>query len=639
MRKDVILLVGGAQGSGLETTMQVLAPAYANLGYGVLANREYFSNIVGRHSYIHIRVSSSGEARPLYYPVDFLGAMDAETVFTHWDDIGNGGFLLYDLGTARTRLQQIASMEPDLRSRLMQQYKEAGIEPFTVEKVVEYLEKERSVRVIGLSFTALFDVLIKKHGLSRAQAQRFRSSILIGAIAGLTGLDREALDLGLQRRFGSRPKVLEINRDFIASVADEVEKEYGAQLKLEPAKPKTGEYIVASGNDAVAMGKVVGGIRYQAYYPITPASDESVLLEEFEGLKVDGESLGSIAILQTEDEIAAISSVIGAALTGARASTATSGPGFSLMVEALGWAGKNDVPIVITYYQRGGPSTGLPTRGSQSDLLFSLFASHGEFPRIILSSGDHLEAFYDAIEAYNLAERYQMPVIHMLDKFLANMVASIPFPDWGSIKIDRGKTLFKAPPGPFKRFPRDQPLAERPVLGSGAITWYTGDENDEFGHIDEDPVNRLVMYERRWKKMEIADREIPEDFRVKYYGGEDADVLLVGWGSVKIPALEAIERLREKGVSAAYLHLRMLSPLPKRRVSEVLSRFKPERVIAVEANYLGQASKIVTMETGFVFRKHILKWTGRPIYLHELVEGVLDIVKNGRDRVVLSYGK
>ena len=635
---DVYLLVGGAQGSGLETTAQVLSPALASLGYGVLANREYFSNIVGRHSYIHMRVSSSGEPRALSYPVDFVGAMDAETVFTHWDDLREGGYLLYDLGVGRTRLQQVASMEPDLRQRLSSRFKELGIQP-TVQALVDYMEKERGVKVIGMSFTAVFDMLVKKFGVTRAQAQRFRSSILIGAIAGLMDLDMEAVDLGLERRFGGRPRILEINKELVRSVAEEVKQEYGSPLKLEPSKGGPGEYIVATGNDVVAMAKIVAGVKYQSYYPITPASDESVFLEANEHLAVDGRDLGNIVVLQTEDEIAAISSAIGAALTGARSSTATSGPGFSLMVEALGWAGKNDVPVVITYYQRGGPSTGMPTRGSQSDLLYTLFASHGEFPRIVLSSGDHLEAFYDTIEAYNLAEKYQMPVIHLLDKFLANMIASVPFPDWSAIKIERGKTLFEAPRGPWKRFPKDDPLPPRPVLGSGAVTWYTGDENDEWGHIDEDPENRLVMYERRWKKLEQADRDIPEDFRAKIYGPKDADFLLVGWGSVKIVALEALRVLESKGYRGAYLHLRMFQPFPKRTVSRILGSFDPERVIAVEHNYLAQAARLVAMETGYIIRKSILKWTGRPMYLMELVEGVLTALKEGKERVVLRYGK
>lgn len=636
--KDVYLLVGGAQGSGLETTAQVLAPAFASLGYGVLANREYFSNIVGRHSYIHMRISASGEPRALSYPVDFVGAMDAESIFTHWDDVREGGYLLYDLGVARTRLVQISSMEPELRARLMEKFKELGVQP-TVQGVVEYLEKERGVKVIGISFNAVFDVLVKKFGVARAQAQRFRSSILIGAIVGLTGLDMEAVELGLERRFGARKKVLEINKELVRSIAEEVSSEHGTPLRLEPPEGGPREYVVATGNDVVAMAKIVGGVKYQSYYPITPASDESVFLEANEHLAVDGRDLGNIVVLQTEDEIAAISSAIGAALTGARSSTATSGPGFSLMVEALGWAGKNDVPVVITYYQRGGPSTGMPTRGSQSDLLYSLYASHGEFPRIILSSGDHLEAFYDAIEAYNLAERYQMPVIHLLDKFLANMIASMPFPDWSKVRIDRGETLFEAPRGPWKRFPYDKPLAPRPVLGSGAWTWYTGDEHNEWGHITEDAENRLIMYERRWKKLEIADREIPEEFRAHYYGPNDADFLLVGWGSVKIVALEALRVLESKGKRGAYLHLRMFSPFPSRLVSKVISQFDPERVIAVEHNYLAQAARIVTMETGFKFRKFILKWTGRPMYLMELVEGVLDVLERGKSRVVLRYGK
>ncbi|MCE4612121.1 MAG: 2-oxoacid:acceptor oxidoreductase subunit alpha [Desulfurococcales archaeon] len=636
--KDVYLLVGGAQGSGLETTAQVLAPAFASLGYGVLANREYYSNIVGRHSYIHMRISASGEPKALSYPVDFVGAMDAESVFTHWDDIREGGYLLYDLGVARTRLIQIASMEPELKNRLMEAYKKHGIQP-TVQGVVDYLEKEKGVKVIGVSFTAVFNMLVKKFGVARAQAQRFRSSILIGAIVGLTGLDPQAVDLGLERRFAGRKRLVEINRELIRAVAEEVSSEHGTPLKLDQPEVTEGEYVVATGNDIVAMAKIVGGVKYQSYYPITPASDESVFLEAHEHLTVDGKDLGNIVVLQTEDEIAAISSAIGAALTGARSSTATSGPGFSLMVEALGWAGKNDVPVVITYYQRGGPSTGLPTRGSQSDLLYSLYASHGEFPRIILSSGDHLEAFYDAIEAYNLAEKFQMPVIHLLDKFLANMIASMPFPEWSKIRIERGKVLFEAPRGPWKRFPQDEPIADRPVLGSGAWTWYTGDEHNEWGHITEDPINRTIMYERRWKKLEIADREIPVEFRAKLYGDAGADFLLVGWGSVKIVALEALKELEAKGFKGAYLHLRMFSPFPAKYVEGVLSRFDPERVIAVEHNYLGQAARIVTMETGFKFRKFILKWSGRPMYVMELVRGVIDVLEGGKSRVVLTYGK
>jgi len=198
--------------------------------------------------------------------------------------------------------------------------------------------------------------------------------------------------------------------------------------------------IFVNGNQAVAMGKILGGCRIQTYYPITPAADESEYLEDHEILKTtQGEE--AIIVVQTEDEIAAINSAIGACLAGARAATSTSGPGFSLMTEGLSWAGLNEVPVVISYYQRGGPATGLPTRHGQQDLLFAMHAGHGEFPRIILASGDIKECFYDAAKAFNYAEKYQVPVIHLMDKAMANCSQTYPLFDYSGFKIDRGEIL------------------------------------------------------------------------------------------------------------------------------------------------------------------------------------------------------
>lgn len=636
-RSEVHVLLGGPQGAGLETSAYILTTALARSRYGVLSNREYYSNIVGRHSYIHLRASSRKIPLSLSYPVQAVAAMDAETVFTHYADLEGGGFLVYDTGNSRTRLLQVASMEQELKNQLKREYEELGVGE-RVEDVASWLESARDVRVVGISYSAVLVALAEKFGLSRSEAQRFKSSIVVGALAGLMNLDGDSIRYALEKRFGRRPKLVEINHYLISQIAGEVRQEHGSPMELEPSRLDYGEFLVVSGNDAVAMGKTVGGVRYQSYYPITPAADESVFLESHESLKVDGVELGSIIVLQTEDEIAAIGSAIGAALTGARSATATSGPGFDLMVEGLGWAGHNETPVVITYYQRGGPSTGLPTRGSQSDLLYSLVASHGEFPRIILASGDHLEAFYDSILAFNLAEKYQMPVIHLLDKFLANSITTMPTPDWSNIRIERGETLFEADKRPWKRFDKSSPISPRPVLGSGAITWYTGDEHDEWGHIVENPRNRLEMYEKRWKKLEIADREIPEEERAVLHGGGE-DFLLVGWGFVKGVCLEAIEALRGEGLDGSFLQLRMFQPFPSRLVSEVIGRFPRDRVISVENNITGQAAKIISMYTGERIEKFILKWTGRPMYFMEVYRGILDIVKGGRDRVVLSYGQ
>jgi len=208
---------------------------------------------------------------------------------------------------------------------------------------------------------------------------------------------------------------------------------------------------------------------------------------------------------------------IGAALAGVRSATATSGPGFSLMVEGLGWAGMNEVPVVITYYIRGGPSTGLPTRTGQSDLLFPMFAGHGEFPKIIIASGDHAEAFRDAVWALNLAERYQTPVIHLVEKTLANSYSTIPREELKleELKADRGKIVYKADPT-YRRFMlTSDGISTRAPLG-GALMYYTGDEHNEMGHISEDPENRLFMYEKRMKKLETADREIQKSLESRY---------------------------------------------------------------------------------------------------------------------------
>ncbi|MGC8544275.1 MAG: transketolase C-terminal domain-containing protein, partial [Vulcanisaeta sp.] len=344
---------------------------------------------------------------------------------------------------------------------------------------------------------------------------------------------------------------------------------------------------------------------------------------------------GAIIVFQTEDELAAINAAIGAALTGVRSSVATSGPGFDLMVEGLGWAGQNEVPVVVTYYQRGGPSTGQPTRGGQSDLLSSIFASHGEYPRIVLASGDHEEAFYDTIDAFNYAETYQVPVIHLVDKFLANTIATIPMPNLDNIKITRGVL---APKGlkEYKRFDLSSIISPRAFLGD-YVMWYSGDEHDEKGHIDEDPVIRVRMFDKRMRKLELMEKEIPEERRYSYFGPERPDILLVGWGFVKGVALKAIEELGNEGVKVGYYHIRMFIPFPKESITKLAREVGADNLIAVEHNYQAQASKLVAMNTGIVVSKSIVKYTGRPMYVHELVNSIKNIMK-GSVREVMSYG-
>ncbi|MGC8566061.1 MAG: 2-oxoacid:ferredoxin oxidoreductase subunit alpha [Caldisphaera sp.] len=638
-KKELHLMLGGPQGAGLETSSSIITSAFTMQGYAVLSDREYYSNIMGRHSYIHATVSSFNIPRSLTYPVDLIGAMDAETVFTHFKDISKNGFIVYDLASEVTKLEQIISMEKEVYEKTMTFFKKENITP-DIKNVVKFIADNFNANPIKLDYKGILGSLKDKFSINPVEAQKYKSSILIGVVSGLADIDDESINNAIEIRFKGKDRIIKANEYIAENVKKVVQNDFGSPLKLCKSTINTDEFIVASGNDVVGMGKIVGGVRYQSYYPITPAADESTFLEAHQSISIDGKPISSIAVFQTEDEIAAITSAIGSALTGARSATATSGPGYSLMVEGLGWAGHNEVPVVITYYQRGGPSTGLPTRGSQSDLLFTLYSSHGEFPRMVIASGDNEEAFYDSIEAFNYAERYQLPVIHLLDKFLANVISTMQMPDMSKIKIERGKLTFDPKvKGPYRRFDLSETIGERPALGSGVVMWHTGDEHNEMGHISEESGNRRAMYEKRMRKLEIADKEIPPEKRAIYYGDDDADYLLIGWGFVKGAALDAIEELKSYGYKGAYLHIKMFIPFPTKYIKGLLDHFDPNRIIDVEHNIMGQAAQTIATNTGFIINKFILKYTGRPIYRMELVQAVRNILDKKSDKEVLVYGE
>jgi len=400
------------------------------------------------------------------------------------------------------------------------------------------------------------------------------------------------------------------------------------------------ERIFLTGNQAVAMGKVLGGCRVQTYYPITPAADESEYLEAHEILKTSGED-EAIVVIQTEDEIAAINSASGAALAGARAATSTSGPGFSLMVEGLSWAGNSEVPVVITYYQRGAPATGLPTRHGQADLRFAMHAGHGEFPRIILASGDIKECFYDAAKAFNLAEKYQMPVIHLLDKAMANCSQTYPVFDYGKFKIERGVifTEKELEGQEYKRFRfTETGLSPRVMLGTkNGVHWYTGDEHNEIGHISEEPANRRLMIEKRMKKLELVEKEVPVEEKLNFFGDKDSENVVVSWGSPKGAIIESLNMLKEEGFSLMFMQVHMIHPLPIDHIKKALEGKK--RIIDVEDNYSGQLGGIIKEKTGIAPNFHILKYTGRPVTTTEVYSALKAILTDkAPERQVLMFG-
>jgi 2-oxoglutarate ferredoxin oxidoreductase subunit alpha len=441
--------------------------------------------------------------------------------------------------------------------------------------------------------------------------------------------------------FSGKEKIAEMNVMALNHAYDYAEEHFKNTFKHRLEKTEVNEErLFLTGNQAVAMGKVLGGCRVQTYYPITPAADESEYLEAHQILKTGGED-EAIIVIQTEDEIAAVNSASGAALAGARAATSTSGPGFSLMVEGLSWAGNSEVPLVITYYQRGAPATGLPTRHGQADLRFAMHAGHGEFPRIILASGDIQECFYDAAKVFNLAEKYQMPVIHLLDKAMANCSQTYPVFDYGKFKIERGELLTEKDleGKEYRRFRfTETGVSPRVLLGTkNGVHWYTGDEHNEIGHISEEPFNRRLMVEKRMKKLELVAKEVPVEDKLKFYGDTSSENIVVSWGSPKGAIIESLETLKQEGFSIGFMQVRLLHPLPAEEVKKALEGKK--RIIDVEDNFSGQLGGIIKEATGIAPNYHVLKYTGRPMTTTE-VYNALKAILTGKasEREVLMFG-
>src|SRR5438093_787854 len=541
---DLSWMIGGPQGSGVDSSANVFARACAAGGLHIFGKREFYSNIMGEHSYFALR-AHSGLVRSHIDDVNVLATFEAETLFRR---------ALEDVFRAKAKVVNMnaagAHKAYDIAKALVPDF------PYRLEKI-----------------------------------------------------------------------------------------------------PRTESRLFLTGSQATALGKLYGGMRFQTYYPITPASDESEFLEENELLELNGHGLSpeasgapaakeggaSILVVQTEDEIAAITMATGAALTGARSATATSGPGFSLMMEGIGWASINEVPVVITLYQRAGPSTGMPTRHEQGDLRFALHAGHGESPRILLASGDFEECIRDGFLAFNYADRYQIAVTHLADKALANSYATTPVPDLSDLRIDRG-ILADGSNGyskdnPYKRFDLGNgPLSPRAFLGQeGTMFWNTGDEHEEHGHITEDPAVRNAMMEKRFAKLDLAAKEIPRDVKIRYFGPKDAATVIVSWGSTKGALLDALDRLWAEGVKVGYLHVRLINPFPAAEILPYLAKAK--RRIGIEMNFGAQLAGIVREHTGVEMTHFIVKYNGRPMSNTELYDAIKTVLRGKAERrTVLTRG-
>jgi 2-oxoglutarate ferredoxin oxidoreductase subunit alpha len=635
-KNELAWLVGGAQGSGVDSAANIFAKACAFGGLYVYGQREYYSNIMGEHSYYQVTVSDRPVRSTRSY-ADILVSADAETVFLHALSVKPGGAIIYDPKLAETALSKVAALEHRARHDLQEYLRSKNLDE-TLGGMLQDAQA-RGVRLYPVPFDELLQKMTGEKAPQLSVAKRMANTMAVAASCALVRYDLKLIERALEDVFQGKKKVIELNLRACELAYEYILKNFAQDFPIALESLKASEpRIYLTGNQATALGKLAAGCTVQTYYPISPATDESTYLEAHGVFDRRGER-GAILVVQVEDEIAAITMATGAALAGARAATSTSGPGFSLMVEALGWAGINEVPVVVTLYSRGSPSTGLPTRHEQGDLRFVLHAGHGEFPRIVLASGDLEECFYDEIRAFNYAEKYQVPVIHLLDKSLASSSQTHAVFDPLRGRIDRGVLIEGSAGEGYKRFAYTETgISPRVALGTpNGVFWNTGDEHDELGHITEDPIERVRMMEKRAKKLEVAAREIPLPEKLTIFGDPNAEVLILSWGSPKGAILDALEVLHAEKHSVCFVQCRLLCPLPSDDLAQLLQKAK--RRVCIENNYSGQFAGLVRESTGIAMDHLIVKFNGRPITMDEVYDAVKQILSGKAPRrMVLTHG-
>lgn len=590
--------IGGEQGQGIESSGDLFATVCNRLGYYVYGYREFSSRIKGGHSNYKIRVGTEPVASTSD-DLHVLVAIDQETIDRNHHELVPGGFVIADSAIG-------AKLPEGHRARLL----EVPMTDIAAEvgntRVKNVVALGVTAYLFGLPVEPFVDLLAKTYGRHGEEVVR----------------QNEA---ALQRGY-----------------AYALEHVLETPWKLAPSdgKPK----LVMMGNEAVALGALAAGCRVMSAYPITPAS------EIMEWLQRHFPRFGGV-VLQCEDEISAITTAIGAGAAGARAMTATAGPGLSLMQEAIGLAHAAEIPVVIVDCQRGGPSTGMPTKHEQSDVMAALFGTHGDSPRIALAPSSAQEAFYDTVLAFNLADRYQCPVFVMMDLSLSLNKQTVEELDLSKVTIDRGliadeEMLAASKDEGFRRYKvTESGISPRSLPGQPHGQFLaTGVEHNEFGKVSEDPKNRTAMMDKRLRKVSQLKLD-----GLRYQGPEAPealDVLLVGFGSTAGPIDVARRTLEESGIKCGHAHVRVLAPFPAEELTALMKRAK--LTLVVENNATGQLAKLIKLFVGDVIRaelaaapgkavsdplvrmESLLKYDGRPFLPREIVSKVQEVISHAK---------
>jgi 2-oxoglutarate ferredoxin oxidoreductase subunit alpha len=635
MNNELTWMIGGPQGSGVETAANIFSQVFSKMGYHVFGKREYYSNIKGEHSYFAVRISEK-KIRSSINGTNILVAFDAETIFRHADDVLKDGIIIYDSAIEKSRIKDVFTLDNDFKQRLLEMLRSKNKQD-SVKDMLD-LASENGVKTYSVSFRDTLSEISTQLNNPRLKGMvRMSNTLGVSFSLGMLKAPTQIMHNAIELIFSKKKAVAELNKQVATFAYNYASAKFtDVDLRFEAREVESNTMLV-QGHYGTSLGKMVAGCRFQSYYPITPATDESDFLERNEILEINDDRPGSTLVVQTEDEISAIGMAIGSSLTGTRSSTCTSGPGFSLMAESLGWAGINEVPLVITLYQRSGPSTGLPTRHGQDDLLFAINAGHGEFPRIVYASGDVEESFYDTINCFNYTDIFQVPVIHMMDKFIASSVTTCKRFQSDKIEIDRGKLLEKIESPNYLRFAHTTDgISPRSKIGlENGIFWNTGDESDMQGHISEDPVNRVEMMDKRLQRFTQILENIPKDEQILSHS--TGEICVISWGSTKGPIIDAIEMLKNEGIDIGFVQIKLLHPFPKETLETLLKDCKT--LINIEANQTAQLGSLIRQNLLREPDYYVLKYTGRAMTCDEIYNSLKKIVTNKAEKMeVLTYG-
>lgn len=445
-----------------------------------------------------------------------------------------------------------------------------------------------------------------------------KNMVAMGSVAGLFGVPMESLKASVAAKFKRKgQEVIDFNYAALQAGYDYVKQNHKKTdpFTFPPTRPAK-DVITLEGNEAIALGAIVAGCRFYPVYPITPATSVGNYLSELI-LKVNG------FVYQAEDEIAAIAAAIGASYVGIKSFTATSGPGVSLMTELLGLAAMAEIPLVIVDVQRGGPSTGMPTKHEQSDLFITAHGGHGDVPKIVLAAADVEECFYLTIEAFNLAEKYQTPVFLLSDASLSLRVEAIKRPDLKSIRIvSRDAARSAVDPKEFMRYKNTASgISTMGIPGvPGSAYAATGLEHAEDSGPRTSVETKTNMTEKRWRKLDNLENETSP---IEREGDADADVGIVSWGLTQTMVREAVVRLRKKGHKVAALYPKILWPVPARQIEAFAASVKT--VLVPEANVQGQFAELIRSKTSVVPVKQTL-YRGEPFLPKEIEAKVEELI-------------